>query len=174
MRCDTSTFQFINQSTLIDYEKYQTIGPNHTFSANCLDIYTLAFVKLENVCKQYSIPSLCGKMLGWDWDLFVVNFDGKKYRKFCDCKIEAQDDSRKISSMELCPFTLNQKSRIYFVCDRLDTIKLQAFEMEIVPEVKLNRVELLLDGIGSILVQHEMDYLNNKPLRNWAREVDTY
>lgn len=174
MRCDTATLQFINQSKLIDYKEYQAISQSHIFSADCLDIYIMALLRLESICKVYTIPSLCSKMLGWDWNLFVMSVDGKKYRKFCNPKIEEIDNSKKISSMEFCPLTLSQQNRVYFICERMEAIKLKAFELTTVPEVKLDAVELVFEGVGSILVQHEMDYLNNKILKDWATEVDTY
>lgn len=167
------TFRTINQSYLISEADYDLCQIESYTSVEQMDLLVVAAAKLQNVCKQLNIPSICSRLLGWKWNVLALTTKTNNFRFFVNARV-TNNVSELIDSVEVCPFSLSTSTKSWYMCKRCEKVDVTASELLLIPKVQLMKVDEKLSGLDSILIQHEYDYLHGKKLKSWAKQVETY
>lgn len=130
-------------------------------------------VYMQNICLQLDGIGLSAVQLGIPWNFFIVN-DQKEGGFFLNCSYEGIGEKDQ-DSIEGCLSLRNEKGQLRrFSVKRYKKIRVKGKKMLVQrgdPQFVLEEFDKELDGLFSVVFQHEIDHANQVLISDFGTEV---
>jgi peptide deformylase len=144
---------------------------------NLIDVFRIC-TQMEKICTDNDGIGLSAVQVGIPWKLFIVLHDEKKkgyyYKYLLNCEYAGHGDKGK--SIEGCLSLRNSEGNLRrFEVSRFPNVIVTGKELAITDKgLELKDLKIALDGLYSIVYQHEIDHQNGILISDIGVEVELY
>ena len=176
---DNSARENMNDSLLIvpieQIPKIESIV--NTPTDDLLQIYKLC-LQMEKLCTNENGIGLSAVQVGINHKLFIAihpksyGKNNRTYDYFVNCNYNPVGDD-KTTSMEGCLSLKDKNGNLrYFEVSRYKKIRLGGYQFIIDPEMSLKPIEMEVEGLFSIVYQHEIDHNLGVLISDIGKEIE--
>lgn len=141
---------------------------------NLMELYKVC-QKMENLCQAENGIGLSAVQVGIPWKFFVVRNRDGSFERLVDCEYEAVGTEPLQDGLEGCLSLRNAEGRLRnFSVKRHPKVRVTGKKLLIDPDLSLEDVDLELDGLYSVVYQHEIDHHRGVLISEIGKEVEIW
>ncbi len=147
--------------------------------SNLMDVYNTC-IQMKALCESSNGIGLSAFQVGIPWRMFVVRRDvvveveSDAFEYYVDCSYEPADEKvQKAKIIEGCLSIKNSKGELLrFHVERFEKVRITGKKLVSNEKPVLENVDMIIDGLSSIVFQHEIDHHNGILISEIGQAID--
>jgi len=133
--------------------------------------------QMMKVCLENDGIGLSAAQVGLPWKLFIVLRSDRKenfhYEYLLNCEYEGEGEKTK--SIEGCLSLRDADGNLRrFEVERFSKIRVRGKRLVVEPELTVEDVDIVLDGLYAIVYQHEIDHQRGVLISDIGKEIELF